>query len=112
LLNSSHQNGAFIEKHEFPHFFIPGGHDSFTRVVLGREFQDKFFFMEVKVRYGFGLALAANVIHSDSASDGLTYVGFNAHKHDQANSVKMKLHTSQTNCGFINPYPDVLIEDK
>jgi len=106
--------GTFIEAHNFPHVFVTETHNSLGRVVIGRAFvnedemnkpyneitqcnlkSDKettcfFQIIDVHLPFKFGLRVAENVLHGDSATRGRIATPIDV-KDTSANSALIKL---------------------
>ena len=98
VLNIQRANGAFLEKHPFPHVFTPENSYSQGVIVVGKEVDNGFYFCSIKLKFGEALYLAENVIHSDSSSIGEIFVAFTEGVH--SDTVLLKDH----NCRIVNPY--------
>lgn len=98
VLNPDKANGAFVERHPFPHIFTPENKDSTGVIVVGKEMDNGFYFCAIKLKFGEALYLSENVIHSDSSSIGELFVAFTEGVH--SDTVLLKDHK----CGIVNPY--------
>jgi len=111
--------GTFIEAHEFPHIFVTETHNSLGRVVIGRAFIDEgerdkpydkithcnlkspeettcfFQIIDVHLPFKFGLRIAENVLHGDSATRGRIATPIDV-KDESANSALIKLRKDPT----------------
>ncbi len=98
VLNPEKANGAFVERHPFPHIFTPDNKESTGVIVVGKETDKGYYFCAIKIGFGEAIYLAENVIHSDSSTIGELFIAFT--EGVDADSVLLK----DKHCQIVNPY--------
>lgn len=67
VMQANKGGGVFVEKHDFPHVFVPMSPDCRGGLILGREIApQQFQFSAFSIPFGFAMHIESNVIHGDS----------------------------------------------